>query len=191
MADEASSGLTDMEIATEGVFRLLEEQRRRLEMAIQVADGFTNSSATSAPKVASENEDELAVLVEQDEAELAAITKKVTDVKAELQAVRAQIAAKKGAGDAEKPAPKDIPPNPEAEKWLAENMSGIHASIAAQGAKLEAILAEADKCEKSVSRLAQLRTRRRNCKNKMPFQKIVLPDIEEALERSKAELAKL
>jgi len=61
------------------------------------------------------------VLVEQDEAELAAITKKVTDVKAELQAVRAQIAAKKGAGDAEKPAPKDIPPNP----------VGIHARVRA------------------------------------------------------------
>jgi len=95
MADEDTSGFTDMEIATEGnychseaadaaraarmcddricrpiflrcvadiclaclraaagVFRLLEEQRRRLEMAIEVADGFTNSSTTSAPKVA-------------------------------------------------------------------------------------------------------------------------------------------
>ena len=154
--------------------RLLEEQKRRLEKAIQIADDFKTSDAVDPSPMTEQrlaeakmSEEEVAAALEKEEGELAELEKKVYDMKKELAEVRSQIAAKKG----EPPRPesrthalKDVPSNPAAEKWLEENLSGIHKSIADQGEKLQAILAEVDKCEKNVSRIAQLRTRRLNCK---------------------------
>jgi len=152
--------------------RLLEEQKRRLEMAIKIADDFKASDATPIVSAGPQSEqgkmseEELAAALEKDEAELAGLQKQVDDAKKELGDVRAQIAAKKGESPPELRADalKDVPTNAAAEKWLEENFSGIHKSIAEQGERLQAILAEADKCEQSVSRSARLRTRRLNCK---------------------------
>lgn len=153
--------------------RLLDEQKRRLEMAIKIADDFKASDAmpvASTVVAQSEqskmSEEELAAALEKEEAELAGLQKQVDDAKKELGEVRGQIAAKKGEPTPESRADalKDVPTNAAAEKWLQENFSGIHKSIAEQGERLQAILAEADKCEQSVSRSAQLRTRRLNCK---------------------------
>ena len=147
-------------------------------MAIKIADDFKASDARPSLPASSEiqeqrraeaqmSEEEVRTAVEKEEAEMAELEKQVDDMKKELGEVRSQIAAKKG----EPSLPvsraedlKDVPANPAAEKWLEENMSGIHKSIAEQREKLKAILAEAEECGKNVSQIAQLRTRRLNCK---------------------------
>ncbi len=99
-------GHLDVELA-EGVFRLLQQQRDKLEQAIKVADDFKASAGKPRPAVAEKmDEAELAKQVENDEKELADLEKQVSTCPAVAapsdlrgQAVaRARALAQRGAG---------------------------------------------------------------------------------------------
>jgi cell fate regulator YaaT (PSP1 superfamily) len=83
------------ELVHAGVFRLLEQQKHRLNNAIKAANDFKSSSAVpkSAPPA---DEEAFAAEVEKEEAEFNELSKKVDESKAELNKVRAEINTKKG-----------------------------------------------------------------------------------------------
>lgn len=188
----ASDG--DIQNVANGVFRLLNEQRTRLELAIKAADQFKAGAsqrglASSLPQT---TEEELTQRISQEEDKLAGMEKQMAASRQELESLRQQIAEKKG-----EPAPKKeaatapAAPSPEAEKWMEENLGGIRKSINDQAVRLKDILAEAEKYEANVSNLARLRTRLSQVKNKIPFTQIALDDIKQRVEMHKGMLGKL
>lgn len=181
------------EDVTAGMFNLIEQQRSRIENAIKIAEDFKAGNFEPLPKLTI-SEDDLATEVQKLEDEFNALNKEVKDKTAELQEVRTSIASKSGV---QSPHLKKAPPmweetpNEEAQKWLDENFGGIRKSIREQSEKLKATLELAEQCEKSVSRLAQLRTKRVNFKNRNAFIRTALGQLRETLQAEKEKLAKL
>ena len=205
----------DAEDPAGGLLRLLAEERRRIQIAIKVADDFKMSAGQrcAAPigpcphssrclccclwlaarartrRACSLTQASLAV-TETDEAkltdqlqregeELDKLESAMSAGKQQLETLRAQIAEKKG-----QDAPVSKKPNaaavldPEAEQWLEENLGELKRGIRDQRERLQSILREAETCEQSVSSVARLRTQIQTIRNKIPFSRLALEDIQ-------------
>jgi septal ring factor EnvC (AmiA/AmiB activator) len=173
---------------------LLSQQQDRLKLAIKAADDFKHgaSQRALAPPLPQATEAELTERLQQEEAKLSDLEKQMTVGKEELAELRKKLAEKKGQPA---PAPKEVEaaamaPDPEAEKWMEENLGGIRKTIQAQTERLRNIIAEAEKCEEGVSDVARLRTKLASVKRKIPFTQIALEDIQKKVAQQRELLSK-
>ena len=169
----------DAEDPAGGLLRLLAEERRRIQIAIKVADDFKMSAGQRCAAPIETDEAKLTAQLQKEGEELDKLESAMSAGKQQLETLRAQIAEKKG-----QDAPASKKPNaaavldPEAEQWLEENLGELKRGIRDQRERLQAILREAETCEQSVSSVARLRTQIQTIRNKIPFSRLALEDIE-------------